>query len=194
MGWGRGDTGRLGHACGAVVAAPGAGRHGCARGHLPRASMSCASTTGATRTSATTALHCRDRRFGLQHGRFLPARRAQSVPRHRSGRRLFPLRLRRPAYICASTSPGSAGCRSAMSARSSRAGSGRDMRYTFRGNAVDRAHDRAKRRRQRLCDLGHAARLRFRRPPSASIPIWRSRRSPIIIRPRSTPNRSGQER
>ena len=37
-----------------------------------------------------------DRRFGLQHGRFLPAFHPQPVPRHRSAGRLLPLRLRRP--------------------------------------------------------------------------------------------------
>ena len=63
--------------------------------------------------------------FGLRHGRQMPAQRRQSVPRQRSGRHLFPLRLRRPCLQSAllfrlEARP----ARSAMSATSACAGAG----------------------------------------------------------------------
>ena len=146
--------------------------------------MSCAPTTGATadeRDYSRFVTEIGDSR--LQHGRFLPSQRAQSVPRHRSGRRLIfaPTAPISPT-ICASTSPGSAACLSVMSARSAARLGPRHALHLPRQRRR-RAHNRARRRSRAAMPSGTRCAMRSRRRPSASIPISRRRRSPIIYSP-----------
>ena len=128
---------------------------------------------------------------GCAHGRHLPARAGQSVPRQRSARASSsaPTAPTCPT-CCASTTPGSAACRSAMSATSSRAGT-RATSATRRTATPSRERaDARKRGRQRLCDHRYAARRGLvgdLSHPSRA----RGSDDPISIRPRSTRNRSG---